>query len=183
MLDDTRTASIEAAIHAQEAAGQPWTNQSIYTVVGGNYAELSQYLKARRAHIRRPDQGGGAPAALAEEAIAAAEPGTLHEELQAAQDAEQFAEARLSLLEAKATREMLGSRRSRDGAPRAPLRQPRECDHARATRDRSPERGGGHRGLRAGLAADGGGQARPLSALCRGGTGPVAEYAGDCGAA
>ena len=37
MLDETRTQQIENAISAQEGQEQPWTNQSIYDVVGGNY--------------------------------------------------------------------------------------------------------------------------------------------------
>ena len=107
MLDDTRTASIEAAIHAQEAAGQPWTNQSIYDVVGGNYASLSQYLKARRAQGRGPGRGGGAAEAVAEETMVQQEPTSVEEELAAAVDAEQAAEARLAQLEAQAVTHML----------------------------------------------------------------------------
>ena len=65
MLDKTRTQQIEQAIAAQEAAGQSWTNQSIYNAIGGNYSELSQYLKARRAQAQGAE---GVAVAVAEAA-------------------------------------------------------------------------------------------------------------------
>jgi hypothetical protein len=46
MLDETRTQQIEQAIAAQEAAGQSWTNQSIYNAVVGNYRESATSGKA-----------------------------------------------------------------------------------------------------------------------------------------
>jgi flagellar biosynthesis/type III secretory pathway protein FliH len=40
---------IEAAIQACEARAVPWTNRSVYRIVGGSYSALARYLKARRA--------------------------------------------------------------------------------------------------------------------------------------
>ena len=108
-MNEERVQAIEAAISAQEARGQQWSNLSVYGSIGGNYAELSQYLKARRAQGRGPGRGGGAAEAVADETTQHQAPTSLQEELEAAQDAEQFAEARLSLLEEKATREMLST--------------------------------------------------------------------------
>lgn len=48
-MNEDRIAQVEQAIVAIEAAGRSWTNQTIFGMVGGNYASLSQYLKARRA--------------------------------------------------------------------------------------------------------------------------------------
>ena len=47
------TQQIEAAIAAKEAAGQPWTNRSIYDSVGRNYTSLFQYLKFLRVGATR----------------------------------------------------------------------------------------------------------------------------------
>jgi hypothetical protein len=100
-MTDERMQAIEQAIAAQEAAGRNWTNQSIYDNVGGNYGGLAQYLKARRAQAR------GEEVATAVAAVEAPEPTSLQEELAAAEAAEQYAEARLSLLEEQATRQLL----------------------------------------------------------------------------
>jgi hypothetical protein len=48
-MDANRQEQIEQVIRAFEAEGRPWSNLMIYDVVGGQYAALSQYLKARRA--------------------------------------------------------------------------------------------------------------------------------------
>ena len=105
MLDEARIHAIESTIAAQESEGRDWTNQSVYAVVGGNYGELAQYLKARRAQAR----GAAGAVAVTAAALTTQEPTTLQEELAAAEGAEQAAEARLSLLEEKATRELLSA--------------------------------------------------------------------------
>jgi hypothetical protein len=51
-MTNERVEQIEQAIAAVEAQGQRWSNASIYAQVGGRYADLSQYLKQRRAHRR-----------------------------------------------------------------------------------------------------------------------------------
>ena len=45
--------------------GPSWTNQSIYNATGGNYSELAQYLKARRAQAQGAE---GVAVAVAEAA-------------------------------------------------------------------------------------------------------------------
>jgi hypothetical protein len=48
-MTQDRIAQIEQAIAEAEAEGRPWTNQSIYKQVGGQYRSLNVYLKERRA--------------------------------------------------------------------------------------------------------------------------------------
>jgi hypothetical protein len=107
MLDETRTNAIEQAISVQEAQGRDWTNQSIYDAVGGNYGELSQYLKARRAQARRPGRGGGAATAVAEAEVEAQEPASLQEQLDATRLAYSHASGRLAQLRSQADALML----------------------------------------------------------------------------
>lgn len=85
-MTDERAARIEQAIAALEAEAPHWTNQMVYSSVGGNYAELSQYLKARRA-----GEVGGT-------AVADAEPPTVAAQYQAALAARSAAHTRLSVL-------------------------------------------------------------------------------------
>src|SRR4029450_6658638 len=58
-MTNERVEQIEQAIAAVEAQGQRWSNASIYAQGGGRYADLSQYLKQRRAHRRGGGGGGG----------------------------------------------------------------------------------------------------------------------------
>ena len=48
-MTEDRESQIEQAIADLESRGETWTNQKVYDVVGGNYGQLSQYLKERRA--------------------------------------------------------------------------------------------------------------------------------------
>ncbi len=107
MLDETRIATIETTITAQEAEGRDWTNQSVYNVVGGNYGELSQYLKARRAQARRPGRGGGSATAVADEAALAQALPTKQEALDAARLAYSHASGRLAQLRSQGDTELL----------------------------------------------------------------------------
>jgi hypothetical protein len=105
-MSPERMAAIENVIAVQEAQGLAWTNLSVYKAVGGKYATLSQYLKARRAS-QRADATTPASATAILDQMEREVPASLLEELQAATDAEQAAEARLSVLEAKSVQEML----------------------------------------------------------------------------
>lgn len=95
MLDDEKVVRIEKAIDALEAESSHWTNQMVYAHVGGNYGELSQYLKARRA-----GEVGGT-------AVEDAEPASLAEQYQAAQAARSAAGTRLSALNSLSQSQML----------------------------------------------------------------------------
>jgi hypothetical protein len=57
MLDEARIAKIDAEVLRQEAAGITLNNKIAWHMVGGNYAELSQYLKAVRAQRRTGERG------------------------------------------------------------------------------------------------------------------------------
>jgi hypothetical protein len=48
-MTEERRAEIDRAIADFEARGESWTNQKVYAVVGGSYAQLSEYLKELRA--------------------------------------------------------------------------------------------------------------------------------------
>ena len=48
-MTEDRESQIEQVIADLEARGETWTNQKVHDVVGGNYGQLSQYLKERRA--------------------------------------------------------------------------------------------------------------------------------------
>ena len=106
-----RIAAIEAYIAQQEREGKPWSGRSIYRALGGSHAIVNDYMKAR-AHLHGSPRAGQRPrtpptTAEVRQAMAEQVPSTLAEDLDAARQAEQHAEERLSLLEEKSQREML----------------------------------------------------------------------------
>lgn len=101
-MTDERAQRIEAAIAALETQGTSWTNQMIYNQIGGNYADLSQYLKARRA-------GETGPAVAVAEVEEDPEPVSLREQWSAASTARTAAMQRLSALEALSKVQMLSA--------------------------------------------------------------------------
>ena len=102
-----RVQQIEAAI---AELGERYSQRRVYQMVGGSHDALQRYLRAREATLpQAPSRRSPATVntAAVVQAMAAQTPSTLHEDLAAAIDAEQAAEARLAQLEAKAVTDML----------------------------------------------------------------------------
>jgi hypothetical protein len=74
-MTQDRIAQIEAAITEMEQAGLHWTNAKIFQKVSGNYQDLSQYLKERRAAMQTFSQAAASlQARRAEASVAVEEP-------------------------------------------------------------------------------------------------------------
>ena len=69
-MDADRQQHIEQVIADFDVLGRTWSNLMVYDVVGGNYASLSQYLKARRAGATQTEAVAIAEAEAAQQGIA-----------------------------------------------------------------------------------------------------------------
>ena len=109
-MEQARIDAIERYIAGEEAAGREWSGRAVYRAVGGSHDNVQRYLKAREATQPRRN-GRGSPPPVDTAAVVAAMPAqvptSLQEDLDAALQAEQAAEARLAHLEAKAATDML----------------------------------------------------------------------------
>ena len=106
-MSPERIAQIEQAI---AALGEHYSQRRVYQMVGGSHDALQRYLRAREATMpQAPSRRTSAPVETQAvvQAMAEQAPSTLQEDLDAARQAEQHAEQRLSLLEEKSQREML----------------------------------------------------------------------------
>ena len=106
-MTEERIAQIEAAI---AALGEGYSQRKVYQMVGGGHSQLQAYLRAREATMPdAPSRRSRAPVntAVVVQAMPQQAPTSLMEDLLAAQDAEQAAEARLAELESRASSDML----------------------------------------------------------------------------
>ena len=106
-MTDERIAQIEQAI---SELGERYSQRRVYQLVGGSHDQLQAYLRAREATLPHVPTRGRAATVDPVQVVAAMPaqtPSTLAEDLAAAVDAEQAAEARLAQLEVKAATDML----------------------------------------------------------------------------